>query len=197
MPIEMNETEEDMFPGESTQAEILTQEEKVLMDDIDFSSDEEDAETNHVELSHSQNKELVDDEIMELIGTQTLSQSIARDDSDAPIENENNANLDNLTNADMESDNEDLFTKKNSKNKIKTRVSGLDDSPVKDPALDNASSSPVQNNDSDNGSEIEERKPGLEQNEGNKVLAAEIEAVKEIERGPTEAELRRMKLIEL
>jgi hypothetical protein len=46
--------------------------------------------------------------------------------------------------------------------------------------------------DDDAGDNAEDSDEGL-----NRVVAAEIEAVKEIERGPSEATLRRMKLIEL
>lgn len=61
--------------------------------------------------------------------------------------------------------------------------------------IDDSSSSSEEENE-----ENEDETPEDAEVEGkivNKVVAAEIEAVKEIERGPTEAELRRMKLIEL
>lgn len=71
--------------------------------------------------------------------------------------------------------------------------------------IESANKSDAESNIDDSSSSSEDEKEENEDEtpedtEGqivNKVVAAEIEAVKEIERGPTEAELRRMKLIEL
>lgn len=51
--------------------------------------------------------------------------------------------------------------------------------------------------DDDNDDDDVDDNGGDNDEELNRVVAAEIEAVKEIERGPSEATLRRMKLIEL
>lgn len=63
-------------------------------------------------------------------------------------------------------------------------------------SADGSDSDVVNGEDDENGEDADE--DAEESDEGlNRVVAAEIEAVKEIERGPSEAALRRMKLIEL